>query len=238
MLIPPGVGGNLRGKFIPDNRGSEVRSLKVTEMANDKDQPEFIRNIMNHVHPDVPKDSRISLEQLMNKYLDVFSKSELDLGETPLGLHQIDTGDARPVCQTLHRQPYNLVSKIDSYVDDMCKAVIIEPSSSLWASNLVVVKKKDGSYRYCVDYRKLNSLTRRDAYPLPRIDTCLDTISGSNCFSTFDLRTGYHQVPMHPDVANKTSFITRTGTYRFKRVPFGLCNAGSTFQRVMDLAVR
>jgi len=130
------------------------------------------------------------------------------------------------------------VPKIDAYIDEMCKAGIIEPSSNHWASNLVVVKKKDGAYRYCVDYRKLNSLTRRDCFPLPRIDTCLDNLSGSNWFSTFDLRAGYNQVPLHPDDADKTSFITRIGTYRFKRVPFGLCNAGSTFQCVMDLAVR
>jgi len=99
----------------------------------------------------------------MNKYSDIFSKSEFDLGETPLGIHRIDTGDARPVRQTLRRQPYDLVPKIDAYVEDMCKAGNIEPSFSPWSSNLVVVKKKDGSYRYCVDYRKLNSLTRRDA---------------------------------------------------------------------------
>jgi len=160
------------------------------------------------------------------------------LGETPLGLHRIDTGDARPVRQTLHCQPYDLVPKIDAYVEGMCKAGIIEPSSSPWASNLVVVKKKDGTYRYCVEYRKLNSLTKRDAYPLPPIDACLDTLSGSTWFSTFDLRASYHQVPMHPDDADKTSFVTRTGMYKFKRVPFGLCNAGSTFQTVMDLAVR
>jgi len=100
------------------------------------------------------------------------------------------------------------------------------------------VKKKNGSYRYCIDYHKLNSLTRRDAYPIPKINACLDTLSGSNWFSTFNLRASYHQVPMHPDDADKTSFVIRTGTYRFNCVPFGLCNAGSTFQRVMVLAVR
>jgi len=88
-----------------------------------------------------------------------------------------------------------------------------------------------------VDYRRLNSVTRRDAYPLPWIDSCLDALSGAHLFSTFDLRASYHQVPMHEDDADKTTFIVRTGTYRFKRIPFGLCNAGSTFQRVMDLAL-
>jgi len=211
-----------------NSEGKELRRLKVIEISEDEARTEFIKNIMNNVHPDVPKESKVGLEQLLSKYSDVFSKNEFDLGETPLGLHRIDTGDARPVCQTLHRQPYDLVPKIDAYVDDMGKAGIIEPSSSPWTSNLVVVRKKDGSCRFCVDYRKFNSLTRRDAYPLPRIDACLEILSGSNWFSTFDLRAGYHQVPMHPDDADKTSFIPRTGTYRFKRVTIGLCNAGST----------
>jgi len=119
----------------------------------------------------------------------------------------------------------------------MIKAGVVEPSISPWTSNLVVVKKKDGSLRYCVDYRKINSVTRRDAYPLPRIDACLDALSGAKLYSAFDLRSSYHQMPMHEDDADKTTFIVRTGTYRFKRVPFGLCNAGSTFQRLMDLAL-
>jgi len=193
--------------------------------------------MMENVHADVPIENRTKLEHLMNKYSDIFSMSEFDLGETPLGIHRIDTGDARPVCQTLRRQPYDIVPKIDAYVEDMCKAGIIEPSSSPWSSNLVVVKKKDGSYRYCVDCCKLNSLTRRDAYPLPRNRRLLGHPFWIHWFSIFDLKASYHQVPMHPNDADKTSFVTRTGTYRFKRVPSGLCNAGSTFQRVMDLPV-
>jgi len=174
---------------------------------------------------------------MLRKYADVFSKRELDLGETSLAVHQIDTGDARPMRQTLHRQPHHLLDKIDENVQDMLRAGVIEPSCSPWTSNLVVVAKKDGSLRFCVDYRKLNSVTRRDAYPLPRIDECLDALSGSRYFSAFDLRSSYHQVPMDMKDADKTTCIVRTGTYRFRRLPFGLCNAGSTFQRVMDLAL-
>jgi len=139
--------------------------------------------------------------------------------------------------QTVKRQPFHLLEKIDGHVQDMLKAGEIEPSNSLWTSNIVVVIKKDDSLRYCVDYRRLNSVTRRDAYPLPRIDSCLDALSGAHLFSTFDLRASYHQVPMHEDDADKTTFIVRTGTYRFKKIQFGLCNAGSTFQPVMDLAL-
>jgi len=119
----------------------------------------------------------------------------------------------------------------------MIRAGVVEPSNSPWTSNLVVVKKKDGSLRYCVDYQKINSVTRRDAYNLPRIDACLEALIGAKLFSAFELRSSYHQVPMHEDDADKKTFIVRTGTYRFKRVPFGLCIAGSTFQRVMDLAL-
>jgi len=99
------------------------------------------------------------------------------------------------------------------------------------------VSKKDGSLCFFVDNRKLNSVTRRDAYPLPRIDSCLDALSGARFFRAFDLRASYHQVPMDMKDADKTTFIVKTGTYRFRRVPFRLCNAGSTFQRVMDLAL-
>jgi len=173
----------------------------------------------------------------LREYADVFSKGELNLGETSLAAHQIDTGDARPMRQTLRRQPHHLLDKIDENVQDMLKAGVIEPSCSPWTSNLVVVAKKDGSFRFCVDYRKLNSVTRRDAYPLPRIDECLDALSGSRYFSAFDWRSSYHQVPMDMKDADKTTFIVRTGTYRFRRLPFGLCNAGSTFQHVMDLAL-
>jgi len=130
-----------------------------------------------------------------------------------------------------------LLDKIDEHVGKIIEAGVIEPSCSPWTSNIVVVSKKDGSLRFCVNYRKLNSVTRLDAYPLPRIDSCLDALSGAQFFSAFDLRASYHQVPMDMKDADKTTFIVRTGTYRFRRVPFGLCNAGSTFQRVMDLAL-
>jgi len=177
------------------------------------------------------------LNDVLRDYAEIFSTGELDLGETLLAQHRIDTGSAFPTRQTLRRQPYHLLEKMDAHVQDMIKVGVIEPSCSPWTSKVVVVKKKDDSLRFCVDYRGLNTVPRRDAYPLPRIDECLDVLSGARYFSAFDLRSSYHQVPMHPDDADKTTFVVRTGTYRFRKMPFGLCNAGSTFQRVMDLAL-
>ena len=114
---------------------------------------------------------------------------------------------------------------------------IIEPAFSPWASNVVLVRKKDGSLRCCIDYRKLNAVTRKDAYPLPRCDSCLDAMSSAKWFSTFDLRSSYHQVVVDPQDRDKTTFICPRGMYRYKTMPFGLCNAGATFQRLMDVVM-
>jgi len=117
----------------------------------------------------------------------------------------------------------------------MLQQGIIEPSQSPWASNVVLVKKKDGSLRWCLDYRPLNSVTSKDAYPLPRTDMCLDVMSGAKWFTTFDLRSSYHQVAVKSEDADNTAFICNEGQFRFLAMPFGLCNAGATFQRLMNM---
>ena len=117
----------------------------------------------------------------------------------------------------------------------MLKKDVIQPSSSPWASPIVLVKKKDGSTRFCVDYRKVNGVTRKDAYPLPRVDDTLDTLAGAKWFTTLDLVSGYWQVEVHKDDQEKTAFCTSDGLFEFKVMPFGLCNAPATFQRLMDM---
>jgi len=104
----------------------------------------------------------------------------------------------------------------------MRKCDIIQPSTSPWASPIVIVIKKDGSARFCVDYRKLNKLTRKDAYPIPRIDNTLDTLSGSKWFSTLDLLSGYWQVEVKEADSEKTAFSTKHGLFEFKVMSFGL----------------
>ena len=114
---------------------------------------------------------------------------------------------------------------------------LIEPAQSPWASNIVLVKKKDGTFRCCVDYGQLNLVTRKDVYPIPQVDACLDAMASAKLFSTFDLRSAYHHVKVASQGRNKTTFICPRGMFRYKTMPFGLCNAGAAFQRLMDVVM-
>ena len=120
----------------------------------------------------------------------------------------------------------------------MLEQDIIGPSSSEWAAPIVLVKKKDGSLRLCVDYRQLNSVSRTDAYPMPRTDDMIDQLGRASFISTLDLARGYWQVPVANIDRHKTAFITPFGLYQFKAMLFGLQGAPATFQRMMDQLIR
>uniref|UniRef100_H3G6K9 Reverse transcriptase domain-containing protein n=1 Tax=Phytophthora ramorum TaxID=164328 RepID=H3G6K9_PHYRM len=111
---------------------------------------------------------------------------------------------------------------------------VIEPGEGAWGFPVVIVRKKDGSVRFCIDYRSLNAVTVKDVYPLPRVDETLEALYGSQRFTSLDLHAGYWQLGVAKEDRAKTAFTTRRGLFQFRRMPFGLCNAPSTFQRLMD----
>ena len=150
------------------------------------------------------------------------------------GEHDINTGDRSPIRCAPRRMSPQKMKKEEDCVTEMLTGGQIEASDSPWSSPVVLVTKKDGGTRFCVDYRQLNDATIKDAYPLPRIDDTLDMLAGKQWFSTLDLASGYWQVSLSQAARAKTAFATHSGLFQFRVMPFGLCNAPATFERLMD----
>lgn len=173
------------------------------------------------------------VRQLLQIYSGVFSAHEGDLGCTNLISHDIPLLDDVPLRQRYRHIPPSQYEAANAHIRQLLDAQVRE-SSGPFASPIVLVKKKDGSLRLCVDYRLLNSKTREDAFPLPWIEESLDGLSGTRWFSTMDLAAGYNQVPVTEKDEAKTAFCTPFGLFEWNLMPFGLCNAPSTFQRLME----
>lgn len=184
---------------------------------------------------DVSKAHRRQLEGLMLDWPTVCTET---LGQTNLIHHQIHTIDEIPVRKKAYPVPVNKQKFIDEEIARMLDKGIIRPSVSPWASPVVLVPKKDGSTRFCVDYRALNSKTPLDGFPMPQIQDILESLYGATIFSTLDLKSGYWQVKMDEDSIKKTAFVTKNAQYEFLRLPFGLRNAAATFQRLMNNVLR
>ncbi|XP_071144097.1 uncharacterized protein [Mytilus edulis] len=184
-----------------------------------------------------PEDEQEAIVSLLQKYSAAFSVNDTDLGLTHLVEHTIDTGEAKPVKQPPRRVPLAFANDERKAITQMLDQGIIQKSNSPWGSPLQLVVKKNGKIRPCCDYRFLNALTRLDSFPIPRIQDCLDAVGGATLMSTFDLTSGYHQIPMKKDDISKTAFVTKYGLYEFKTMPFGVCNGPATCQRLMELVL-
>jgi len=232
---------------IAVDQKSNSREVHLAPMMNNyiknteyfKDNNQFISNQSEVLFKelDLNKDSLteeqiIKAKLLIEENIDLFSAK--NPGATDLVTHRIDVGQNCPISQMPYRVSPKERNIIESEVQRMLDENIIEPSQSPWASPVVLVSKKDGSVRFCVDYRRLNLLTTKDVYPLPRIYDFLAAPHGGKFFSTLDLTSGYHQIPMDPLSKDKTAFISVAGLFQFKVLPFGLTNAPATFQRFMD----
>jgi len=158
----------------------------------------------------------------VTKLLDVFSENKFDMGRTHLVKHTIDTRAHRPNRQGIRRHPRAHLDIIDEQVDDLQRNDFVEPAASSWASNVVLVKKKkDGLDRLCVDYRAVNSVTYKYTYPLPHIDSSLESMYGAVWFTTLDLRSGYHNIPIKEEDRDKTAFITKVTKWTTIEVAVG-----------------
>ena len=162
----------------------------------------------------------------------IFSAGPCDLGCTNLVEHEIKLTDPLPFKDPFRRIPPGMFEEVREHLKDMLDAGAIKPSQSPFSSNIVLVRKKDGSLRFCIDFRKLNNHIVKDAYALPRIEETMDSLVGSRFFSKLDLRSGYWQVAMKEEDKPKTSFqVGPLGFFECNRMAFGLTNAPATFQR-------
>ena len=226
---------NHRPEPLRLHSGQNIGVLEVVTVANmpsSTSQPGPVH------HPPVPNHLSLLQQQQLNnlfkEFSDVFSQGEDDLGCTPLLEHTIET-HGPPLRQPYRRQNPAVRQEEMAQVQQMLASDVIRPSNSPWASPAVMVKKKDGSLRFCVDFRQLNATTVKDAHPLPRIDDLRDALHGAHWFSTFELKSGYWQVPIMERDKEKAVLRTSSGQlYEFNQVPFGLCNAPATFSRLMD----
>ena len=171
------------------------------------------------------------LQGLLKEYADVMQNQP---GRTDIAEHTIGTEAARPVKLPPYRLPHAHRETVQREIEEMLETGIIEPSQSEWSAPIVLVKKKDGTLRLCVDYRRLNSVSKSDAYPMPRIDDLIDQLGKAPYLTTLDLTRGYWQVPVAADARHKTAFATPFGLYQFTVMPFGLQGAPAIFQRLMD----
>ncbi len=156
-----------------------------------KDLPEHLQPLMEWISEDITAREREELAVAIYEYRDVFSSGPENMGQTDLVTHTIDTREHHPICLPPRRLPITKQDVEKAEVQKMLDLGVIEPCQSSWARPVVLVTKKDGSTRFCVDYRKVNDVTCKDAYPLPRIDDTLDLLRSSQYFSTLDLYAGY-----------------------------------------------
>ena len=236
-----------RGEIILDGRQHRLvakksrttwcRCRRVVAEVEHPTSDSVINEMVSKVDKSISEEIKERLPELLKKYESTISLHELDLGWTDLVTHTIDTGDAKPIRQQLRRHPPAHQVDIDRQVSDLLAQGVIEPAARPWSSNVVLARKADGSWRCCIDFRQLNDVTRKDAYPLPRTDKCFDALAGNCLFSSLDLRPGYFQCALSPSDMDKTAFVTRRGMFRFRVLPFGVCNAPSCFQRLVDLTL-
>ena len=221
-------------KEAPHEQQKQAAVQVVATTDREENHKQKLIGSVGEMGTGLPWQDKSKLQDLLCKHHHVFALEDGERGETGMVQMRIDTGDAEPRRQPARRTPFAARREIARQLCSMQEQGVIQPSSSPWASPVVLVHKKDGSLSFCIDYRDLNSVTKSDIFPLPRVDDMLDELGRSKFFSTLDLAAGYWQVQVHPDSCEKTAFITHQGLYEFSVMPFGLKNAPAVFQRLMQ----
>ena len=211
--------------------------MTVDKSVFDKIKSGASKKIFEEIHIDsnLPPDQKESVEALLKKHIDVFSKPDSDIGDCDMIRHRIDLVDDPPFKQKHRRIPPAMIDEVKKHLEELLSSGVIRKSKSQWASNVVLVRKKNGKLRLCIDYRMLNKRTVKDSYALPRIEEVLDILNGAKLFSTIDIKSGYHQVSVEYQHKCRTAFtVGPLGFCEYNKMPFGLSNSLATYQRLME----
>ena len=214
-----GIDGTDSNDTQSDDQDDGSWILDLIDLSGIKDWPEQLQH-----------DTR----EMLKRNAKVFSKDDMDMGRTNLVKHHIKLTDPAPFKEAYRRIPPQMYDEVKTHIQEMLDLGAIRPSNSPWASSIVLVRKKDGRLRFCIDLRRLNNRTVKDAYSLPRIESILDSLGGAQIFTTLDLKAGYWQVEMAEECKAYTAFTCGPlGFYECDTMPFGATNAPATFQRLM-----
>ena len=213
------------------------KEVNQPHQAETRELPEHLQDLFDRAKELLTLEQAARVKKALLEFADVFAKTDLDIGQFTALVHYLKTGQAFPIKQSMRRTPLGFEKQEKATLDQMLSAGVIEHSHSEWASPPLLVRKRDGSWRYCIDFRAVNAVTEKDAYPLPLIEECLDSLAGKSWFCTLDMNSGYWQIPIADEDRCKTAFITKFGLFQFTRMPFGLCGAPATFRRAMHMVL-
>ena len=246
MLLPKDTLLGVGQQLVGEEGEGEVDSAMVRKLEKNMEEgegegtdlPGYLVPMFEKAREQLNEEQARSLRGVLVRFKGVFAKHDMDLGNFSAVKHKIDVGGAKPVHYRPRRTPLAFENEEKEHLEKLLDANIISPGASEWASPTVLVRKRDGTVRYCIDLRGVNKVTIKDKYPLPKISECIDALAGCDYFSCLDMANGYYQLKMDDADKDKTAFVTKYGMFLYNRMPFGLCNAPATFSRALALVLR